>query len=51
MPPIGPLWDAGNSVALAADCERMTVGLYRNRSTRRSPDERYTFRGAVRIEP
>jgi hypothetical protein len=24
MPPIGPLWDAGNSVALAADCERMT---------------------------
>ncbi len=24
MPPVGPLWDAGNPMALAADCERMT---------------------------
>ena len=33
----------------AADRERMTVGLYRNRSASRSPNETGPLRGAVRI--
>jgi len=30
---------------------QVTLGLYRNRSTGRSPNETHRFRGAVRIEP
>ena len=33
------------------DCYRVTLGLYRNRSTGRSLNGTYPFRGGVRIEP
>jgi hypothetical protein len=41
----------GSTRNFGRDSGRMTLGLYRNRSTGRSANETHAFRGAVRIEP